>query len=125
MNSPDIHAFSRALGSLEASVKNVTDTVASMTMAWAEQERNATDGRRVLHKKMDDIKDDVSSLAGRVNNMAKEMSEISPAVKEFRNQRERAKGAREFGRWIWGALLTAAGLMGWAISEWLHLPRPH
>lgn len=118
MTGPDIHAFSRALGSLEASVTNLTHT-------WAEQERNATEGRRQLHQKMDDIKDDVSSLTGRVDNMAREMAEISPAVNEFKNARQQAIGARRFGRWIWGAMLTAAGLMGWAINEWLHWPKPH
>ncbi len=118
MTGVDIHDFSRALGSLEASVTNLTRT-------WAEQERNASEGRRALHQKMDDIKDDVSSLTGRVDSMATEMGEIRPAVVEFKKQRERAIGAMSFGRWIWGAMLTAAGLMGWAINEWLHLPRPH
>jgi hypothetical protein len=118
MTGPDIHDFSRALGSLEASVTNLTRT-------WAEQERNASEGRRALHQKMDDIKDDVSSLTGRVDGMTKEMAEISPAVNEFRQQRERQIGAMKFGRWIWGVMLTAAGLMGWAINEWLHLPKPH
>jgi hypothetical protein len=125
MNSPDIHAFSRALGSLEASVKNVTETVANMTKAWAEQERNASEGRRVLHDKLDDVRGDVVALDRTVADLAKEMTEISPAVKEFKRQRERAIGARSFGRWIWGLMLTAAGGIGWAVNEWLHIPRPH
>jgi hypothetical protein len=125
MNSPDIHAFSRALGSLEASVENVTHTVANMTVAWAEQERNATEGRRELHDKIDDVRQVAFALASKVDGMAKEMIEISPAVREFRRQRERAIGARNLGRWVWGAMLTAAGGLGWVISEWLHYPRPH
>lgn len=119
MTGPEINDFSRALGSLEASVANLTRT-------WAEQERNATEGRRALHRKMDDIKDDVGAMTGRVDSLANEVAEISPAVKEFKQQRERAIGAMKFGRWMWGAMLAAAGMVGWAINEWLRLPRiPH
>lgn len=114
----DINEFSRAIGSLEASVSNMTRT-------WSEQERNATEGRRALHQKMDDIKDDVSMLTGRVDKVAAELAEIGPAVTEFKRQRERAIGAMKFGRWMWGAMLAAAGSAGWAINEWLHLPKPH
>jgi outer membrane murein-binding lipoprotein Lpp len=115
---PDINAFSRALGSLEASVANLTQT-------WSQQEQNASAGRRALHEKIDGIKDDVSELKTRVDVMGKEMNEIRPAVQEFKQQRERAIGAMKMGRWIWGAMLTAAGLTGWAIGEYLHFPRPH
>lgn len=114
----DIHEFSRALGSLEASVTNLTKT-------WSEQERNASEGRRALHQKMDGIKDDVFQLGSRVDKMSEDISEITPAVNEFKDARQQAIGARKFGRWIWGAMLTAAGFMGWAINEWLHLPKSH
>jgi tetrahydromethanopterin S-methyltransferase subunit B len=117
MSGPEVHEFSRALGSLEASVKN-------LTMTWAQQEQNAADGRRALHLKMDGIKEDLSSLTSRVDGMTKEMSEISPAVNEFKQQRERAIGAMKLGRWLWGVFIAAAGLAGWAIGEWLHIPRP-
>ena len=115
---PGINAFSRAIGDLEATVRNMTAT-------WTQQESNASAGRRVLHEKMDSIKKDVAELKGRVDNVASALAEIEPAVKEFKIQRERAIGARNFGRWIWGGMLTAAGGAGWAINEWLHLPRSH
>lgn len=114
----DIHEFSRALGSLEASVSNLTQT-------WAEQERNATQGRRALHEKMDGVKDDVSELSSRMDKVDAALGEIAPAVAEFKAARERAIGAMKFGRWMWTAMLAAAGSAGWAINEWLHLPRPH
>lgn len=124
--SPDIHAYSRALGSLEASVKAVTDTVANMTKAWGEQESNASAGRRVIHDKLDEVKEDLSALTSRVDAMTKEISiEIGPAVREFKDQRQRAIGAKNFGKYLWGAMLTAAGGIGWIISEWLHIPKGH
>jgi uncharacterized protein YoxC len=118
MNGPEVHDFSRALGSLEASVTNLTRTC-------AQQEQTASDGRRALHLKMDDIKEDLSKLTSRVDGMAKEMSEVSPAVEEFKQQRERAIGALNFGKWMWGAMIAAAGLAGWTIRDWLHFPRPY
>lgn len=123
-SSPDIDAYSRALGSLESSVKAVTDTVASMTRAWAEQERNASDGRRVIHKKLDEVKNDLALLTGRVNTMGERLAEISPAIDEFQNQRQRQIGARSLGKYLWSAMLAAAGAFGWLIHEWLNMGVP-
>lgn len=122
MSDPDIHAYSRALGSLEASVTNLIKT-------WSEQERNASEGRRELHRKFDDLKDtlkdEINDLARRFETMATDMTEIKPAIDEFKNQRQRAIGAKNFGKYLWGAMLTAAGGIGWIINEWLHYPKGH
>lgn len=122
--SPDIDAFSRALGSLESSVQATTATVASMTKAWADQEHNASVGRRVIHDKLDEVKRDLTLLTGRVNTMGDRLAEISPAIEEFKNQRQRQIGARSFGKYLWSAMLGAAGAVGWLIHEWLTMGAP-
>lgn len=117
VESHEIHAMSRALGQLEASVTAMRDL-------WMRQEQTAAEGRRLLHTKFDELKTEVTKNIETTKTLAEDLSEIRPAIDEFKNQRQRQIGARNFGRYLWSAMLAAAGGAGWFIHEWLSLGAP-
>jgi Protein of unknown function (DUF1515) len=113
MTSGEIHQVSSEIGGLKASVELMTST-------WQQQEQSATEGRRELHRKFDDVRNDVTKLMGRVDQMAAEMAEIKPAIKTFQSARERQLGAQGMGKLIWMAFIGIAGAAGGMVVEFLH-----
>lgn len=117
MTGGEIHQVSAELGGLKAAVEMMTTT-------WAAQEKSATEGRRQLHTKFDDIRNEVTKLAGRVDQMGQNLSEIKPAIEVFKLARERQLGAQWMGKLIWMAFIGIAGAAGAALAELLHLRHP-
>jgi hypothetical protein len=117
MTSGEIHQVSAELGGLKAAVEMMTKT-------WAAQEQSATEGRRSLHTKFDDMRNEVTKLAGRVDQVDRNLSEIKPAIDVFKSARERQLGAQWMGKLIWMAFIGIAGAVGAAITELLHLRHP-
>lgn len=117
MTEGAIHQVSADIGGLKKSVEILTST-------WQQQEQAAVDGRRQLHAKFDDVRNEVTKLAGRVDQMAKDISEIQPAIATFKSARERQLGAQWMGKLIWLAFIGIAGAIGAAITELLHLRHP-
>lgn len=110
---PDnMHEVSRSIGSLEASVTNLTET-------WQRQDREATEGRRRLHEKMDGLKSQQETLASTVAQQTKKLTEIEPAIKRFEAQRQRQEGARSLAKLLWGGLLAFAAGLGYIAHELL------
>lgn len=116
MTDGAIHQVSADIGGLKKAVEMMTTT-------WQQQELAATEGRRALHARFDDVRNEVTKLTGRVDQMAVEMSEIKPAIDTFKSARERALGAQRLGKIIWGAFIALAGLAGMALGEIFHIVR--
>lgn len=114
MTEGAIHQVSADIGGLKKSVEILTTT-------WQQQEQSATEGRRQLHSKFDEIKTEVTKLAGRVDEMSRDISEIKPAIDVFKSARERQLGAQWMGKLIWLAFIGIAGAVGAALTELLHL----
>lgn len=114
MTGGEIHQVSADIGGLKKSVEILTST-------WQMQESAATDGRRALHAKLDDVRNEVTKLTGRVDQMGKDISEIQPAIEAFKSARERQLGAQWMGKLIWVAFIGLAGAFGAAVAELLHL----
>lgn len=120
------------IGGMKAGIDHLTTTIQNMQSMWQIQEREAAAGRRVLHEKFGDLKDDVTdklnTLTNRVNDVDKRLIEIGPAVQEFKDQRQQQKGAMKLGKMLWGSMLAAAGAMagviGWG-AHWLFSSPPH
>ena len=111
-----VHEMSRAIGSLEASVRSLNER-------WEERERSAAEGRRVLHAKFDALRDNVSDLASEVSGVTEKLASIEPEIKTFEEARLQAIGAQKLGKWIWWVLLGVAGAAGSMITWFLNLPR--
>lgn len=110
MTGGEIHQVSSEIGGLKASVELMTST-------WQQQEQSASEGRRALHAKFDDVRNEVTRLATRVDQMGRDISEIKPAIDTFKSARERQLGAQWMGKLIWLAFIGIAGAVGAAITE--------
>lgn len=104
--------MSRAIGSLESSVKTLTTT-------WAEQDREATEGRRILYGKVDELKGTQASLAATVATLTGEFAEIKPAIQRFERERQRREGARSLMALIWTSIVAFAAGLGYVGHELL------
>lgn len=115
-----LREISRSLGGLESTVDNLVQT-------WERQEATASAGRAALYAKFDTIQTQVGALHVKVEMALKGLAEISPSVKAFEVARERAKGAQTLGKFLWAAILSAGGLIGWAAAHWVKVgaPPPH
>lgn len=108
------------IGGLKAGFEHLNDTVKQMVTMWGNQEKDAAAGRRVLHEKVEALKDSVVALGNRVGSVETKLVEIGPAVEEFKSQREQQKGAMKLGKLMWAAMLAASGTMGGAIGWGVH-----
>lgn len=108
----NIHEMSRAIGSLESSVKTLTTT-------WAEQDREASEGRRILYGKVDELKSQQGTLTSRLAQLTDEFAEIKPAIRRFEIQRQRAEGASSLRKLIWTGIVTFAAGLGYVGHEFL------
>lgn len=107
-----IHDMSRAIGSLEAIVKALTET-------WQRQDDEATEGRRVLHSKMDELKQQQAVLTTKVQQQTEKLAEIEPAIKRFEAERQRQEGAASLFKVLWMGLVAFATGLGYAAHELL------
>jgi outer membrane murein-binding lipoprotein Lpp len=117
----DIHEVSRLIGGLESSVGSLQKSIESLNTTWGEREKSASEGRRVVHAKVDELRDDVTRLSAEVENVSKDLSAIKPAIDDFKAARNQQIGAQKLGKVLWGAFLAAAGGAGYLIGEWLHI----
>src|SRR4051812_33060087 len=98
--------MSRAIGSLESSVKTLTET-------WQQQDREATEGRRLLYDKVDELKSAQAKMASQFTQLTSKFAEIEPAIKRFERERQRKEGANSLAKIIWAGLLTFAAGLGY------------
>lgn len=110
---PDsIHEISRLLGGLQAEVKNLTDT-------WRHQDREASEGRKRLHDKVDALASQQGTLANKVEQQTKELAEVKPAIKRFETERQRREGANSLLKLLWVGIVAFATGLGYVAHELL------
>lgn len=116
------------LGGLREAIDGLKTAHQQMATMWSNQERDAVEGRRRLHDKLDEVKGEVTQLKNdvskRMDNVEKTLIDIGPEVAEFKVRRHEARGALKFGRWLWGIIVAAAATGGWGIHEWLAIKPP-
>jgi hypothetical protein len=120
------------LHNLIAVTAKLEGTVATMTEAWRTQELSASEGRRQLHNKFDDLKDKVTNdltavrldahdTKQTVAEIGNDIAEIRPEVETLKAIRLQAKGAGIVVKIIYAGI---AGLIGAAVGAFgymLHL----
>lgn len=117
MTEGAIHQVSAEIGGLKAAVEMMTTT-------WQAQEKSATEGRRSLHDKIEQVSRDVIRLTAEVENVSKDLMVIKPAIDAFKTARDRQEGAQRMGKMIWVAFIGIAGAVGGLVVELLHLRPP-
>lgn len=115
-NKGDLHQISAEIGGLKRSVEFMTDL-------WKSQELSATAGRRALHDKFDQFRQevgiDISALSLRVDRLTDKVTFIEPSMKAFGDEELRQQGAKRLGAKLWGGMVLAAGLAGWGVHEFI------
>jgi predicted RNase H-like nuclease (RuvC/YqgF family) len=104
--------INRLVGGLKASVENLTDS-------WKEQDRKATEGRRELYRKVDELSKEVTQMWGQVEQLGREFAEMKPAVRQFEDGQHRTAGATYVIRILWTALVAGIGAIAYVIHDWL------
>lgn len=121
MNEGQLHEISAEIGGLKRSVE-------IMTELWKSQEATASAGRRALHEKFDQFRQevglDISALSLRVDRLTDKVVAVEPSVTSFKqesdafkDERLRQEGAKRLGVKLYAALMAAAGAIGWAAHE--------
>ena len=80
MSDGAIHEMSRVVGGLQASVGSLQASIENLNKTWGERERDATAGRRILHSKFDELRDDVTRLSAELENVSKDITIIRPSI---------------------------------------------
>lgn len=103
-------AVAQALGNLKG-------TVDAMADQWRRQEQSASEGRRTLHGKVDDLAKQQASLASQVAQQTLELAEVKPAIKRFEADRQRREGANSMVKLLWGSIIAFATGLGYVAHE--------
>jgi outer membrane murein-binding lipoprotein Lpp len=117
-NNNEIHNMSMVVGGL----KNAVET---MTKIWQQQEMLAGEGRRLVHDKIDAMKDELRSLSSTVKALSEDVAEIKPEVEAFNADKLRLEGAKSLGTKLWAAMMAMAGALGWGLNEFLTWMKLH
>ena len=59
-----------------------------------------------------DLRDVIGALSGAVKTLSERVDEMRPDVADYRATRAEARGAAKLGRFMWGVMVAAAGLIG-------------
>lgn len=110
----EMHEISRLIGSLQSSVE-------TLTRQWGEQDRKATEGRRELYRKFEEIKSEVTQLAGRLTNMAEEIGRMRPSVQTFDKMRQQGIGSKKTLALMWVGFIGLIGAMSAGAVELIHI----
>lgn len=122
MSDPNTEAalreMSRSIGGLESTVKTLVST-------WQSQETLASQGRRDLHQKFDQLRTDVHNMATQVAGALTDIADLKPSVEAFKTARTEARGAQKLGKWLFGLIGLAGTALGWALNNWITIgPKP-
>ena len=108
----------KSISSLETTIKHLTDT-------WQRQEKEASEGRRRLHDKVDELKSEQQTLKDTVKRQTDELAEIKPAIKRFEADRQRREGANSLVKLLWAGIIAFATGLGYVGHELLQYFFPH
>lgn len=123
MSDGAIHEMSRVVGSLQADVRSLKESIETLNKTWSERERGASKQRSFIHEKLDEVRVDVTRLTAEVLNLSKDVTIIKPAIEIFKSARERQLGAQRMGKLVWMAFIGIAGAVGGAIVQLIHYLR--
>lgn len=113
MTSGEVHEVSRIIGGLQTAVEN-------LTTQWAEQDRQATEGRRIMHDKIDNLNISVISAQGDITALKREMAEIKPTVRAGEAAQLEGAGMRKLLRMLWQVIYALLCASGGIIFDRLH-----
>lgn len=115
-------------GHVREEIGALREAVNNLTRIWSQQDSDANEGRRELHRKVEALKDEVrlnssktDLAAAKVDALAEDFKSIEPVVRRFENARHHSNGARWAFGLVWGTLVGGVAAVAWVIHEWAGL----
>jgi hypothetical protein len=124
MTDQDERDFRQEFGAMKAEIRNLIDGNKRGWDHWAEMDRVATAGRRVLYRKIDELKEEQAELRAAQARLTAELaaalheiSELKPTVEHYRREKLIAQGKRGLMATIAAGAGIAMSAMAWMIHE--------
>src|SRR5579871_3284310 len=92
------------IGDIREVIGGLKNAVENLTRQWGIQDREATEGRRVLHEAVNALRLDVSALQ-------RDVSTMKPDVEAGNRARLQASGARNMLKVLWLAVSAIIGAL--------------
>lgn len=112
----NIHELSRIIGGLQNAVQNLTSQ-------WAMQDHRANDSRTQLHGEVGELKDRVMQMAAEVENLAVDVRDMQPAVRDWISTKAQGMGAAaatsKIGHILWMAAGGVLAFLGWLFDHFV------
>ena len=110
----------RAFGNLEG-------TVASMATQWRQQEQAASDSRRVLYSKFEEILGRVNTLSHNIDNLQQDLTDLKrdietkvmPSIEAYNLKQAEKRGAHGLIRLVWLGLLAAVSAASYGLHQFI------
>lgn len=80
------------VGEMKGKLEALTLSIQNLNHDWGVREESASQGRRIIHGKMDLLSNDVTRLGAEVENLSVDVKDIKPEVENFRNYKATRDG---------------------------------
>jgi hypothetical protein len=131
-------ATQAALRQMAGQIGELTSSVRSLETNWRNQDEKASNGRAVLHEKLDGLRGDfhlysskldavVADVAAmkptveKAKAMIEDVAEMKPTFDEIRTAKQRAIGAIMMSRVLYAIGLALTGGVTWVLSNWIKI----
>ncbi|MBN8987406.1 MAG: hypothetical protein J0H42_04120 [Rhizobiales bacterium] len=127
-----------ALREMAGQIGSLTSTVRSLETNWRNQDEKASNGRAVLHAKIDGLRDDFHEYRSKLENVIAEVAELKPTVEkakaaidgvaemkptfnDIRVAKERAIGALWVSRIFYAAGIGMTAGVTYVFANWVKI----
>ncbi|UGA46747.1 DUF1515 family protein [Bradyrhizobium quebecense] len=125
MSGDETASVNAALLQMAAKIGGLESTVSTLLQTWQRMEEKASEGRKDLHRKVDDLRAEMTAMGAQVTTATKDISDMKPTVQAVQNVQVQATGVRNASRWLYWAAVGLSGGVGWIITNFIdiHLKR--
>ena len=127
-----------ALRQMAGQIGELTSTVRSLESNWRNQDEKASNGRAVLHTKIDGLRGDFHQYSSKLDTVAADVAamkptvekakaliddvaEMKPTVDEIRTAKQRAIGAFMMSRVLYAIGIAMTMGVTWVASNWIKI----
>lgn len=114
-------ATQAALRQMAEKIGGLTSSVQSLEHNWRNQEEKASNGRAVLHAKIDDLRNDFLDVRGKLAGVIADVAEMRPTVDEIKTAKERAVGAIMMSRVLYAIGIVLTMGVTWVLTNWIEI----
>ena len=105
-----LHEMNGRLGALEGEVKHFRQT-------WEHQDEKAGTRQARLYDKFEELIRGMAGLTFRVDQLAKELSELKPSVASLTGTHRENIGSKKMLAFVWTIILAGVSAVSWSAVE--------